>query len=98
MRRRASHRPRARQLTLFCATRSFPSQFADNIWLQAIAIVMPAIAAEEGFRPYPGIRMATFALYTGLIPGAFFWGMTADVWGRRCVETSVPSLRPTTTS
>ncbi|KPV73157.1 uncharacterized protein RHOBADRAFT_46262 [Rhodotorula graminis WP1] len=62
--------------------------FADNIWLQAIAIVMPAIAAEEGFRPYPGIRMATFALYTGLIPGAFFWGMTADVWGRRIAWNS----------
>jgi len=62
--------------------------FADNIWLQAIAIVMPAIANEQGFRPYPGIRMATFALYMGLIPGAFWWGMTADVWGRRLAWNS----------
>ncbi|GAA5913564.1 hypothetical protein JCM5296_001425 [Sporobolomyces johnsonii] len=57
--------------------------FADNIWLQAVAIAMPYIALEDGFRPYPGIRMATFALYCGLVPGAFFWGMSADIVGRR---------------
>ncbi|KAJ7573421.1 MFS general substrate transporter, partial [Mycena floridula] len=60
------------------------SWFADNIWLQAIAIVMPAIANQHNFPNYAGnIRMATFALYVGLIIGAAFWGMTCDVIGRR---------------
>ncbi|KAK7052097.1 MFS domain-containing protein [Favolaschia claudopus] len=60
------------------------SWFADNIWLQAIAILMPAIANQHNFPDYSSnIRMATFALYTGLIAGATFWGMTCDVIGRR---------------
>ncbi|KAJ7312934.1 MFS general substrate transporter [Mycena albidolilacea] len=58
--------------------------FADNIWLQAIAIVMPAIANQHNFPDYTSnIRMATFGLYCGLIAGATFWGMTCDVIGRR---------------
>ncbi|KAJ7621376.1 MFS general substrate transporter [Roridomyces roridus] len=58
--------------------------FADNIWLQAIAIVMPAIANQHNFPDYSSnIRMATFALYVGLIIGSTFWGMSADVIGRR---------------
>ncbi|KAF7369223.1 MFS domain-containing protein [Mycena venus] len=58
--------------------------FADNIWLQAIAILMPAIANQHNFPDYSSnIRMATFALYCGLIVGATFWGMTCDVIGRR---------------
>ncbi|KAJ6618206.1 major facilitator superfamily domain-containing protein [Mycena sp. CBHHK59/15] len=58
--------------------------FADNIWLQAIAILMPAIANQYNFPNYSSnIRMATFALYCGLIVGATFWGMTCDVIGRR---------------
>ncbi|KAJ7489155.1 MFS general substrate transporter [Mycena latifolia] len=58
--------------------------FADNIWLQAIAILMPAIANQVNFPNYSSnIRMATFALYCGLIVGATFWGMTCDVIGRR---------------
>ncbi|KAJ7665794.1 synaptic vesicle transporter SV2 [Mycena rosella] len=60
------------------------SWFADNIWLQAIAILMPAIANQYNFPNYSSnIRMATFALYCGLIVGATFWGMTCDVIGRR---------------
>ncbi|KAJ6551168.1 MFS general substrate transporter [Mycena capillaripes] len=58
--------------------------FADNIWLQAIAILMPAIANQHNFPDYSSnIRMATFGLYCGLIAGATFWGMTCDVIGRR---------------
>ncbi|CAK5284790.1 unnamed protein product [Mycena citricolor] len=58
--------------------------FADNIWLQGIAILMPAIANQHNFPNYSSnIRMATFALYVGLIVGAIFWGMTCDVIGRR---------------
>ncbi|KAJ7621375.1 major facilitator superfamily domain-containing protein [Roridomyces roridus] len=58
--------------------------FADNIWLQAIAILMPAIANQHNFPDYnSNIRMATFALYCGLIVGASFWGASCDVIGRR---------------
>lgn len=77
--------------------------FADNIWLQGIAIIMPAgahrvssctrattdhfihpciifLVANE-WRGYPTVRLATLALYVGLIIGAVFWGTTCDVWG-----------------
>ncbi|KAJ7162084.1 major facilitator superfamily domain-containing protein [Mycena filopes] len=58
--------------------------FADNLWLQAIAILMPAIANQYNFPDFSSnIRMATFALYCGLILGATFWGITCDVIGRR---------------
>ncbi|KAJ7677924.1 MFS general substrate transporter [Mycena polygramma] len=58
--------------------------FADNLWLQAIAILMPAIANQHNFPDYSSnVRMATFGLYCGLIAGATFWGMTCDVIGRR---------------
>lgn len=30
---------------------------------------------------YPKVRLATLALYCGLIVGAIFWGTTCDVWG-----------------
>ncbi|KAM0746089.1 MFS general substrate transporter [Meredithblackwellia eburnea MCA 4105] len=56
---------------------------ADNCWLQAVAILMPAVANQDGFPRYPGIRMLTCALYSGLILGALFWGFSADVIGRR---------------
>ncbi|BGP53707.1 hypothetical protein JCM8202v2_001277 [Rhodotorula sphaerocarpa] len=49
---------------------------------------MPYVAIEDHFPNYPGIRMATFALYMGLIPGALLWGMTADVIGRRLAWNS----------
>lgn len=42
---------------------------------------MPAVANE--WIGYPHVRMATLALYAGLIVGATFWGMSADVVGRR---------------
>jgi hypothetical protein len=40
---------------------------------------MPAVANE--WVGYPHVRMATFALYAGLIVGATFWGMSCDVIG-----------------
>lgn len=33
------------------------------------------------WRGYPTVRLATLALYAGLIVGAVFWGTTCDVWG-----------------
>lgn len=56
---------------------------STDIWLQGIAIIMPAVANEPGWRPYPHVRMATFALYCGLIVGSTFWGVSADLIGRR---------------
>lgn len=47
---------------------------------------MPAIANQDGWPSYAGrgeVRLATLALYVGLIVGAMFWGMTCDVIGRR---------------
>ena len=40
---------------------------------------MPAVANE--WIGYPYVRMATLALYAGLIVGATFWGMSCDVIG-----------------
>ncbi|KAM0746088.1 MFS general substrate transporter [Meredithblackwellia eburnea MCA 4105] len=57
--------------------------FADNIWLQAISILMPYVSNQDGFPLYPRVRLATLALYAGLIAGAAFWGMTCDIVGRR---------------
>lgn len=44
---------------------------------------MPSVANELGWRGYPEVRLATLALYAGLVVGAAFWGMTCDVVGRR---------------
>ncbi|KAH8919089.1 MFS general substrate transporter [Atractiella rhizophila] len=55
--------------------------YADNIWLQGIAIIMPAVSNE--LKPYPEVRLATLALYAGLIVGATFWGCSCDIIGRR---------------
>ncbi|TKA56132.1 hypothetical protein B0A53_01422 [Rhodotorula sp. CCFEE 5036] len=74
------------QWELFCSA-GF-GYFSDNIWLQSIAIIMPYVAIEDNFPGYPKIRMATFAMYMGLVPGALFWGMTADVIGRRLAWNS----------
>lgn len=62
---------------------SLPPPFLSKKCSTDIAAVMPYVAIEDHFPDYPKIRMATFALYMGLIPGALLWGMTADVIGRR---------------
>lgn len=59
---------------------------ADNLWLQAISIVMPSVGNE--WRGYPTVRMVSFALYCGLLTGAAFWGMSCDVVGRRVAWNS----------
>lgn len=53
--------------------------FADNIWLQGVAILLPAIANE--YRGPVFVKLLTLALYAGLICGASFWGCSADVVG-----------------
>ena len=54
--------------------------FVDNIWLQGVAIILPAVKREFGEKD---ISWMTFALYVGLIIGAAGWGILADVIGRR---------------
>ncbi|KAG7098331.1 hypothetical protein E1B28_000292 [Marasmius oreades] len=54
--------------------------FADNIWLQGVAIILPQIQKE--LKP-TRVEFATFALYIGLILGASTWGILADLIGRR---------------
>lgn len=52
----------------------------DNLWLQGVAIILPAVQREFGNENIPWM---TFALYIGLILGAAGWGVMADVIGRR---------------
>ncbi|KAI5475842.1 MFS domain-containing protein [Pseudohyphozyma bogoriensis] len=48
---------------------------SDNLWLQTIAISTPQIAKQTGWPSYPHIRLATLAVYVGLIIGVntVFW-------------------------
>lgn len=54
--------------------------FADNIWLQGISILLPAIENEFGGQTR-SVKLLSLALYAGLIVGASFWGTSADVVG-----------------
>lgn len=48
--------------------------------LQGVAILLPAIDNEFGGQT-KDVKHLSMALYAGLIVGAAFWGMSADVWG-----------------
>lgn len=52
----------------------------DNAWLQGVAIILPQVANEFN-EEHP--EFMTVALYAGLICGAAFWGIAADIVGRR---------------
>ena len=52
----------------------------DNAWLQGVAIILPQVANEFNVE-HP--EFMTVALYAGLICGAAFWGIAADILGRR---------------
>lgn len=54
--------------------------FFDNVFLQGVAIILPAVQREFGETQIPWM---TFALYIGLIIGAAGWGALADIIGRR---------------
>ena len=53
---------------------------ADNLWLQGVAIILPQVGKE--FQPAHQTFL-TLALYIGLIIGAAFWGIGADLMGRQ---------------
>ncbi|KIW80201.1 hypothetical protein Z517_06816 [Fonsecaea pedrosoi CBS 271.37] len=54
--------------------------FVDNVWLQAITIVGPAIQREFAVKR---IAFLTVAKYVGLTIGASTWPLAADFIGRR---------------
>ncbi|KAK5955457.1 hypothetical protein OHC33_003095 [Knufia fluminis] len=56
--------------------------FADNLWLQTVALTLPSLSAEFGVSE-TNVRFTTLSLFLGLCIGAFFWGISADVIGRR---------------
>lgn len=75
------------QYALFCL--SGFGWFVDNLWLQGVAIILPAVQREFGKEQ---IQWMTFALYVGLIIGAAGWGILADVIGRRLAFNATLAL------
>ncbi|KAL9103246.1 MAG: hypothetical protein Q9163_001697 [Psora crenata] len=55
---------------------------ADNMWLQTVALTLPSLTSEFG-PSTTNVRYTTCALFVGLCVGASFWGVGADVLGRR---------------
>ncbi|KAL6707817.1 hypothetical protein ACN47E_003717 [Coniothyrium glycines] len=53
----------------------------DNFWSQGISAVRPAVANE--FTDISRLSFSSVAYYVGMILGASFWGITADVIGRK---------------
>jgi len=56
--------------------------FADNLWLQGVALTLPALENEFGISE-TRVRYTTCALFVGLCFGASFWGIGSDIMGRR---------------
>ncbi|KAI9835461.1 MAG: hypothetical protein M1819_002379 [Sarea resinae] len=55
---------------------------ADNLWLQGVALTLPALTQEFG-PSSTKVRYTTCALFVGLCLGASIWGVLSDVIGRR---------------
>lgn len=56
--------------------------FADNLWLQGLAIILPSIQREFDV-PDHKIGYTTTSLFIGLCIGATVWGVLSDIVGRR---------------
>ncbi|KAH8693816.1 putative sugar transporter [Talaromyces proteolyticus] len=56
--------------------------FADNLWLQGIALTLNQVSQEFGISS-THVRFTTAALFIGLCIGASFWGIASDIVGRR---------------
>lgn len=56
--------------------------FADNLWLQGVALTLPSLSDEFGVSSTQ-VRYTTLSLFLGLCIGASFWGIASDVVGRR---------------
>ncbi|KAJ3111643.1 hypothetical protein HDU96_005502 [Phlyctochytrium bullatum] len=57
--------------------------FADNMWLQALALVLPEVKATFGITDNKTASLGTSMTLTGMIFGASVWGILSDVIGRR---------------
>ncbi|KAF8442098.1 MFS general substrate transporter [Boletus edulis BED1] len=53
---------------------------ADNLWLQGLAVVLPAV--EQELNP-SRVEYAVLAEFAGMIVGATTWGVLADIIGRK---------------
>ena len=53
----------------------------DNFWSQGITAIRPPVANE--FTDITYLSFSSVAYYVGLIIGASFWGVTADLIGRK---------------
>ncbi|TVY91080.1 putative MFS-type transporter [Lachnellula willkommii] len=56
--------------------------FADNLWLQGVALTLPSLSKEFGISS-THVRYTTCSLFIGLCIGASFWGIGSDIMGRR---------------
>ncbi|KAJ2932943.1 hypothetical protein H1R20_g4158, partial [Candolleomyces eurysporus] len=65
------------QWGLFCVT-GF-GWFADNLWPIVTGLILPPTVNEFNFEP-PWLKLGQ---NIGLLIGAAFWGVGADVWGRK---------------
>jgi len=66
--------------------------FADNMWLQGLALILTSIQREFGIED-SRIGYTTCALFVGLCCGAVGWGVFSDFWGRKIAVCS-PILIP----
>lgn len=53
----------------------------DNFWSQGITAIRPPVAND--FTDITYLSFSSVAYYVGLIIGASFWGVTADLIGRK---------------
>ncbi|KAI2473249.1 MFS general substrate transporter [Annulohypoxylon bovei var. microspora] len=56
--------------------------FADNLWMQGVSLTLPSLSEEFGVSEKQ-VRYTTSSLFVGLCIGSFFWGLGADIIGRR---------------
>ncbi|KAI1081203.1 membrane transporter [Whalleya microplaca] len=56
--------------------------YADNLWMQGVSLTLPSLSEEFGVSEKQ-VRYTTSSLYVGLCVGSFFWGLGADIMGRR---------------
>ncbi|ORY64970.1 major facilitator superfamily domain-containing protein [Pseudomassariella vexata] len=56
--------------------------FADNLWMQGLSLILPSLSQEFDISEKT-VRYTTSSVYVGLCIGSFFWGIGADILGRR---------------
>ncbi|RYP85616.1 hypothetical protein DL769_000957 [Monosporascus sp. CRB-8-3] len=56
--------------------------FADNLWMQGVSLTLPSLSQEFDIAEKT-VRYTTSSLFVGLCVGSFFWGLGADIMGRR---------------